>query len=266
MLTLNMRYVKMSINIRRLTIILIAIGIIMQLREIPFALGNNEIEDILAVFKAREINGKALETIKETNKSDKMKKIEGGLYKFDISEDEMIAVVYDEENPTLCIFDNDMNELQRFDVVSLNGIMFSDDKLMLFWKDRTCGIYDVEGHLLSAYELTALRDYDASSKAAITYDKICYSNERIIGSEKYWLTDFTTRKPRNITKHTEYSFLVRENETGETTVLLRRMNTFWFKVLQIPIIILLTLASLFVLNLQYHFFDEIQAFIRSRVI
>ena len=178
----------------------------------------------------------------------------------------MTAVVYDEENPTLCIFDNDMNELQRFAVVSLNGIMFSDDKLMLFWKDRTCGIYDVEGHLLSAYELTALDDYSYSSDAAKSYEIICYTNERKVKGNNYYLTDHIGTKPQNITKHTEYSFLVKENAAGKDEAILCHMNTFWFKLLQIPIIILLTLASLFVLNLQYHFFDEIQAFIRSRVI
>lgn len=248
-----MRYVKMSINIRRLTIVLIAIGIIMQLREISFALGNNEIEDILAVFKAREINGKALETIKETNKADKMKKIEGGLYRFDISEDEMIAVVYDEENPTLCIFDNDMNELQRFDVVSLNGIMYFDDKLMLFWKDRTCGIYDMEGHLLSAYELTALDDYSASSDAAKNYEKICYTNERKVKGNNYYLTDHIGTKPQNITKHTEYSFLVKENAAGKDEAILCHMNTFYSNILSIPIFVVGIVITLFVLNYKFQF-------------
>lgn len=220
-----------------------------------FALEKNEIEETLAIFKPERIKGDSLEEIRNTNKLDEKKEIEGGIFRFDITEDGVV-VVYGEYNQTLVIYNQNMTELHRLRVGGVNGVVILDSKILLFCSSNTCKVFDLEGKLISAYDLTNLEELDLSSEAYKTYKRICFANERKVASNKYYLANLKQKKYRQLDYHTEYELLVRENESGEKTVLLRRPKTWWSSISRIPAFVIIMIASLFLLNIKYRFFNK----------
>lgn len=242
---------------KQIAVVIINVFIIlMGSSEMCAALEEKGVEDYLAVFKPKEITGERFEEIKALNRLDETKKIAGGLYRFDISYDGTIAVIYDEDDPTLVVYDKDINELYRLDVMSVEGVMLCGKKIVLFWKDCICGVFDTEGLLIAAYELTDLEDLNVSSESYNALSKICCNNERKVDADRYYLTNAIHKKPRSIEQHAEYGLLVKESEDGKKTVLLRHMETICFNFLRLPIFIVIMIASFFVLNLKYHFLDR----------
>lgn len=204
-----------------------------------FAADKEYVENQLNMLGAKEIKESSLDdTHKIKNKDVGEETITDSLYRFDVSQDGMIAVIYSEYNQTLVIYDTDMNETHRYKVWNVNGIMFEEKDILLFWKDKKCGLYDVEGDLLAAYELT---EADITSE---TYDMIRFNNERSVGSQKYYLTGAFNRKPRSFNYHTEYNCLVKENERGEKTILLGKDNSITIVIILIPCILAIVIIGI----------------------
>ena len=229
------------------SIILAALLIFLSQSFSCFADEDESAKSFLSIFKPVDCTESEIEIFSDIGRLDKTdSEIQEGLWRFDIAQDGTLAVVYGDAdvNEILCIYDKDMNELYRYRIHSVFGIKLHDKMIFVFTRDDICRVYNLDGQLIAAYKLTAVEEHNFSSNEYIAYDKMIFANERKIGQNRYYFTDYLKGKPKELNYHGIYSKLIKEDSQGTKTVLIYRNNTLVMLIIFVPCTLILLLLGL----------------------
>ena len=187
-----------------------------------FADNLNDAEHYLAPFSVKKLEGEEFEIKKKEVLLTETSKTEGGIFRFDVSEKGNIAVIYD-EGRYLSIYDKDMNHLHSFVANGVEGVLYSNDELLLFYKDETCGIYNAENELLAIYDLNS--DTGGSNPYS-KYESMIERNIKQVDGYNYYITNKLSKTPQKLGYHNQCRYLIRE-KNKEKTVLIDRKEGWY---------------------------------------